>query len=123
MGMQTRKGRLPILRSHGRQTQIAVAPVQHSGQRGDGGFRGHIHQPHTRRVARTAVGDRYVIEEMVERNLNLGGEQSGHMIFRDFTTTGDGIISAPSVRGVMVPVAARPCRTWNRFTASVRLSS
>ena len=50
---------------------------------------------------RTKVGDRYVIEEMVERNLNLGGEQSGHMIFRDFTTTGDGIISALQILRIM----------------------
>ena len=48
---------------------------------------------HGGKVFRTKVGDRYVIEEMVRQNLNLGGEQSGHMIFRDFTTTGDGIIS------------------------------
>src|SRR5436305_10206466 len=53
------------------------------------------------RVIRTKVGDRYVIEEMVQRNLNLGGEQSGHMIFRDFTTTGDGIISALQVLRIM----------------------
>jgi phosphoglucosamine mutase len=53
------------------------------------------------KVVRTKVGDRYVIEEMVERNLNLGGEQSGHMIFRDFTTTGDGIISALQVLRIM----------------------
>jgi phosphoglucosamine mutase len=50
---------------------------------------------------RAKVGDRYVIEEMVERNLNLGGEQSGHMIFRDFTTTGDGIISALQILRIM----------------------
>ena len=46
------------------------------------------------KVLRTKVGDRYVIEEMMKQKLNLGGEQSGHVIFRDFTTTGDGIISA-----------------------------
>src|SRR5205823_6011234 len=39
--------------------------------------------------------------EMVARNLNLGGEQSGHMIFRDFTTTGDGIISALQILRIM----------------------
>jgi len=50
---------------------------------------------------RTKVGDRYVIEEMVSRNLNLGGEQSGHIILRDFTTTGDGIISALQVLRIM----------------------
>ncbi|MEY2479127.1 MAG: phosphoglucosamine mutase [Verrucomicrobiota bacterium] len=53
------------------------------------------------KVIRTKVGDRYVIEEMVGRNLNLGGEQSGHMIFRDFTTTGDGIISALQILRIM----------------------
>src|SRR5207248_2646503 len=47
------------------------------------------------------VGGRYVIEEMVARNLNLGGEQSGHMIFRDFNTTGDGIISALQILRIM----------------------
>jgi phosphoglucosamine mutase len=53
------------------------------------------------RVIRTKVGDRYVIEEMVQRKLNLGGEQSGHIIFRDFTTTGDGIISALQILRIM----------------------
>jgi len=53
------------------------------------------------KVIRAKVGDRYVIEEMVQRNLNLGGEQSGHMIFRDFTTTGDGIISALQILRIM----------------------
>ena len=53
------------------------------------------------KVLRTKVGDRYVIEEMVRQDLNLGGEQSGHMIFRDFTTTGDGIISALQILRIM----------------------
>jgi phosphoglucosamine mutase len=57
------------------------------------------------KVVRTKVGDRYVIEEMVQRNLNLGGEQSGHMIFRDFTTTGDGIVSALQILRIMKSTA------------------
>ncbi len=56
---------------------------------------------HNGKVIRTKVGDRYVLEEMVARNLNVGGEQSGHMIFRDFTTTGDGIISALQILRIM----------------------
>jgi phosphoglucosamine mutase len=56
---------------------------------------------HGGNVVRTKVGDRYVIEEMVQRKLNLGGEQSGHIIFRDFTTTGDGIISALQILCIM----------------------
>ena len=53
------------------------------------------------KVVRTKVGDRYVIEEMMQQKLNLGGEQSGHIIFRDFTTTGDGIISALQILRIM----------------------
>ncbi|HJT82781.1 MAG TPA: phosphoglucosamine mutase [Chthoniobacterales bacterium] len=53
------------------------------------------------KLIRTKVGDRYVIEEMLQRKLNLGGEQSGHMIFRDFTTTGDGIVSALQILRIM----------------------
>lgn len=58
--------------------------------------------PHGGKVLRTKVGDRYVIEEMMRRNLNLGGEQSGHMIFRDFSTTGDGITAALQILRIMV---------------------
>lgn len=45
-------------------------------------------------VVETKVGDRYVLEAMLERDLNLGGEQSGHLIDLDHATTGDGILSA-----------------------------
>jgi len=44
-------------------------------------------------TAQTAVGDRYVMEEMVNGGYNLGGEQSGHVIFLDYNTTGDGILT------------------------------
>jgi phosphoglucosamine mutase len=54
------------------------------------------------RVVRTKVGDRYVIEEMMKNDLHVGGEQSGHMIFRDFSTTGDGIVSALQILRIMV---------------------
>lgn len=53
------------------------------------------------KVLRTKVGDRYVIEEMLKRDLNVGGEQSGHMIFRDFSTTGDGIVCALQILRIM----------------------
>ncbi|MBI5236052.1 MAG: phosphoglucosamine mutase [Deltaproteobacteria bacterium] len=45
-------------------------------------------------MVRTNVGDRYVVEEMLKHGYNLGGEQSGHVIFLDHTTTGDGVITA-----------------------------
>jgi phosphoglucosamine mutase len=54
------------------------------------------------RVHRTKVGDRYVIETMMREGLNVGGEQSGHMIFRDYATTGDGIVSALQVLRIMM---------------------
>jgi phosphoglucosamine mutase len=53
------------------------------------------------KVMRTKVGDRYVIEEMLRGEMNLGGEQSGHIIFRDFSTTGDGIVSALQILRIM----------------------
>jgi phosphoglucosamine mutase len=59
-------------------------------------------KPYGGKVIRTKVGDRYVIEEMMKSGLNLGGEQSGHMIFHDYTTTGDGIISALQILRIMV---------------------
>ncbi len=54
------------------------------------------------KVIRAKVGDRYVVEEMLRGGYNLGGEQSGHIIFMDHTTTGDGIISALQALSVMV---------------------
>lgn len=53
-------------------------------------------------LVRVGVGDRYVVEEMLIGGYNLGGEQSGHLIFLDHTTTGDGIISALQVLSIMV---------------------
>jgi phosphoglucosamine mutase len=53
------------------------------------------------KVLRTAVGDRNVIDRMLREDLNLGGEQSGHLIFRDFVTTGDGLISALQILAIM----------------------
>ncbi|MBV8809360.1 MAG: phosphoglucosamine mutase, partial [Acidobacteriaceae bacterium] len=43
---------------------------------------------------RTPVGDKYVLEEMLKRGAALGGEQSGHVIFSEFATTGDGLLTA-----------------------------
>jgi phosphoglucosamine mutase len=45
-------------------------------------------------MVRTPVGDKYVLEEMIRRDAKLGGEQSGHVIFRDYATTGDGMLTA-----------------------------
>jgi phosphoglucosamine mutase len=53
------------------------------------------------KVIRTQVGDRYVVEEMIKRGCNLGGEQSGHIIFLDHNTTGDGPVTALQVLSIM----------------------
>ena len=54
------------------------------------------------KIEQTKVGDRYVLERMVEIGANLGGEQSGHIIFLDENTTGDGLLSALHLLQVMV---------------------
>ncbi|MHC1685677.1 MAG: phosphoglucosamine mutase [Clostridiaceae bacterium] len=52
-------------------------------------------------TAKTKVGDRYVLEEMVKEGYNLGGEQSGHIIFLDYNTTGDGLITALTLASIV----------------------
>lgn len=52
-------------------------------------------------LVRTAVGDRYVLEEMMASGYNIGGEQSGHIILMDYSTTGDGILSGVRLMSVM----------------------
>ncbi|MBI3076759.1 MAG: phosphoglucosamine mutase [Deltaproteobacteria bacterium] len=54
------------------------------------------------RVVRTPVGDRYVVDEMLRGGYNMGGEQSGHVVFLDHNTTGDGIITALQVLALML---------------------
>ncbi len=58
-------------------------------------------------LVRTPVGDRYVVEEMRRRDANIGGEQSGHIIFLDHNTTGDGLITALGILSIFVE-AGRP---------------
>jgi phosphoglucosamine mutase len=58
-------------------------------------------------VVKTSVGDKYVVEEMRKNNFNLGGEQSGHIIFLDHTTTGDGCVAALNVLAVMIQTGVK----------------
>ena len=53
-------------------------------------------------MIRTDIGDKYVLAKLVEKNLSLGGEQSGHIILKDLATTGDGILSAIVVANMLV---------------------
>jgi len=66
-------------------------------------------------LARTAVGDRHVVERMRGSNWNLGGEQSGHIILSDYTTTGDGLVTALQVLSVVVEKNAPVSEVCHRF--------
>ena len=57
---------------------------------------------HGGKTCKTAVGDRYVLEEMMKHNYSIGGEQSGHIIFSEFAKTGDGILTAVQLLCAMV---------------------
>ena len=66
-------------------------------------------------LARTQVGDRYVVEHMREHGYNVGGEQSGHIVLSDFGTTGDGLISALQVLAVVKRKGGTVSEVCNRF--------
>ncbi|MHA7888447.1 phosphoglucosamine mutase [Roseicyclus sp.] len=67
------------------------------------------------RLHRTAVGDRYVVEAMRAHGLNLGGEQSGHIVMTDYATTGDGLIAGLQFLGEMVRTGLPASRLARSF--------
>ena len=67
-------------------------------------------------LERTSVGDRYVLERMREDGYNVGGEQSGHIVLSDFTTTGDGLVSALQVLACVVATGKPVSEVCARFT-------
>jgi phosphoglucosamine mutase len=70
------------------------------------------------KIIRTSVGDKNVIDEMLKHGFRFGGEQSGHLIFRDFGTTGDGLVAALQVLRIMkakdTPLS-KLAKCWTRF--------
>jgi phosphoglucosamine mutase len=66
-------------------------------------------------LARTAVGDRYVLEHMREHGFNLGGEASGHIILSDYATTGDGLVAALQVLAVVKKLDKPVSAVCHRF--------
>ncbi|HET6390045.1 phosphoglucosamine mutase [Hyphomicrobium sp.] len=66
-------------------------------------------------LARTPVGDRYVTEHMRKHGFNVGGEQSGHIVLSDFTTTGDGLVSALQILACVVATGKTVSEVCNRF--------
>ena len=70
------------------------------------------------KIVRTPVGDKNVIDEMLKHGFNFGGEQSGHIIFRDFSTTGDGLVAALQILSIMKTCDKRLselARCWTRY--------
>src|ERR1700754_4515676 len=67
-------------------------------------------------LERTQVGDRYVLEAMRARGFNVGGEQSGHIILSDFTTTGDGLVAALQLLAVVKKLEKPVSEVCSRFT-------
>ena len=68
------------------------------------------------KLHRTRVGDRYVAEHMRASGMNVGGEQSGHVILSDYATTGDGLVAALQVLAVLVEVGRPASEVCNVFT-------
>ncbi|HVJ77842.1 MAG TPA: phosphoglucosamine mutase [Hyphomicrobium sp.] len=66
-------------------------------------------------LARTPVGDRYVTEHMRKHGFNVGGEQSGHIVLSDFTTTGDGLVSALQILACVVATGKPVSEVCDRF--------
>lgn len=66
-------------------------------------------------LKRTAVGDRYVVEEMRRLNYNLGGEQSGHIIMTDYMTTGDGLVAALQFLAALVDTGKNASELLDNF--------
>ncbi len=64
---------------------------------------------------RSNVGDKYVLEIMKQKNINLGGEQSGHIIFSDFAKTGDGIVAAMQVMAILLRNKKSASKLLNPF--------
>jgi phosphoglucosamine mutase len=70
------------------------------------------------KMLRTAVGDKNVIDEMLRNGFNFGGEQSGHLIFRDFATTGDGLVAALQILRILKTKGeplSKLAKCWTRF--------
>jgi phosphoglucosamine mutase len=96
------------LHARGRLTEVVATVMSNLGLE-------RALQKHGIGLVRTAVGDKYVLEEMLRRKAPLGGEQSGHVIFTDYSTTGDGLLTALRVLEVM----RESGRTLDDLTAEI----
>ncbi len=72
------------------------------------------------KVSTTAVGDRYVLEALRAGGFTLGGEQSGHLVFLDHATTGDGLLTGLHLMARMAATGQQPGRARRRGAAAAR---
>ena len=75
----------------------------------------HILKQNGIALERVDVGDKYIIQKMIEKGYNLGGEPSGHVVLSDFNTTGDGIITALAVLSIMVEQGVKLSYLFQNF--------
>jgi phosphoglucosamine mutase len=73
------------------------------------------------KLERTPVGDRYVVDHMRKHGHNVGGEQSGHIVLGDYTTTGDGLVAALQVLAVVMGTGQPVSEVCKRFEAVPQL--
>jgi phosphoglucosamine mutase len=73
------------------------------------------------KLERTPVGDRYVVDHMRKHGHNVGGEQSGHIVLGDYTTTGDGLVAALQVLAVVIGTGQPVSAACKRFEAVPQL--
>jgi len=99
------------LKSEGRLKQDTVVSTIMSNM----GFYKALEE-HSMKSVKTAVGDRYVVEEMKKNEYNLGGEQSGHIIFLDYNTTGDGLLSGLQLVNIMKITGKKLSELANEMT-------
>lgn len=92
------------------------------------GFENYLNDNNLKLI-RTKVGDRYVVEKMRKDGFNIGGEQSGHLVLSDYSTTGDGLISALQVLAILVTktgLASEICRMFEpvpQILTNIKVSS
>ncbi len=90
-------GLAKYLKSQGKLNSDTVVGTSHTNMAVENDLKAHGIE-----LLRTDIGDKYVLAKLLEKNLSLGGEQSGHIILKDITTTGDGILSAIAVANMIV---------------------
>jgi len=108
---------------------LAIFLKEQDKLRGDGivatvmsnkGLELYLHE-HGLKLHRSDVGDKHVVEEMVKRGINFGGEQSGHIIFSEYAKTGDGILSALQALALLVETGKKASEAFDPYESYPQL--